>query len=510
MTGLDLNAVRDIVRSISMGSRVAEDERQALSAYFVETENWRKVFEGEVDVVFAPKGGGKSAIYSMLMSRESALFDRGILLTTAENPSGQTAFAEVEKAPPTSEDEFVGLWKTYFLALIAQTFNSYDINSPKANELIALLEGAELVKPDGTPKKQILHFVMDYVKSWFRPAESVEAELRMDPLTGIPIVKPKITFTEPTTAERSNGFVAIDDLLLKADEALEAETLDVWILLDRLDVAFASEPELEANALRALFRVYRDIQALDHLKLKIFLRSDIWDAITRQGFREASHITRDLRITWSESALMQLVVQRLLQSNALAQHYSVDRDQVLASAQAQKALFYSVYPAQIDQGSKKPATFDWCLTRTKDGTGTNAPRELIHLLSETKNEQLSRFEIGQATPEGHAIFDRQAFKDALPQVSEVRLKQTLYAEHPALRSYLELLEGQKTRHNHASLARLWSVSEEQAQAVSEDLVRIGFFEARGEDYWVPFMYRHALSLVQGSAEEVGTVSSDDD
>ena len=37
-------------------------------------------------MIFAPKGGGKSAIYSMLMSRENEFFDRGILLATAENP----------------------------------------------------------------------------------------------------------------------------------------------------------------------------------------------------------------------------------------------------------------------------------------------------------------------------------------------------------------------------------------------------------------------------------------
>jgi hypothetical protein len=56
--------------------------------YFVETEQWRKVWQDEVDIVFAPKGGGKSAIYSMLVSREGELFDRGIVLVAGENPTG--------------------------------------------------------------------------------------------------------------------------------------------------------------------------------------------------------------------------------------------------------------------------------------------------------------------------------------------------------------------------------------------------------------------------------------
>lgn len=242
--------------------------------------------------------------------------------------------------------------------------------------------------------------------------------------------------------------------------------------------------------------------------MKIFLRSDIWEAITRAGFREASHITRDLRIEWGETTLLRLSVQRLLRSDTLRAHYGVDRDEVLSDIERQREFFYKVFPPQVDQGSKKPATVDWCLSRTKDGTGQNAPRELIHLLSEARNSQLSRFETGQAAPEGGAVFDRQAFKDALPAVSKVRLTQTFYAEHPTLRSYIERMEGQKTRHNAASLATIWGEPEDKAARMAEELVVIGFFEPRLNDYWVPFMYRPALELVQGSADGVAVTEDD--
>ncbi len=76
------------------------------------------------------------------------------------------------------------------------------------------------------------------------------------------------------------------------------------LALDRLDVAFADEGELEANALRALFLVYLDLLAYDRITLKIFLRSDIWRRIMQSGFREASHITRNLTIQWNRQALL--------------------------------------------------------------------------------------------------------------------------------------------------------------------------------------------------------------
>ncbi len=499
---------QQIVQSISLGSRVAEDERADLAAYFVETENWRKVYQGEVDVVFAPKGGGKSAIYSMLMTRENEFFDRGILLATAENPNGGTAFEEVESAPPTSEGEFIGLWKIYFLTIIAQTLGAYDIDSDPARQLFDKLKEVGLLPPREEGRRQLVRRAMDYVRSFFRPPASIEAQITIDPSTSMPLFVPKITFVEPTVEQRDAGSLFVDELFDLAERALEGTGSVIWILLDRLDIAFADSAELEANALRALFRVYRDLQPRSTVALKIFLRSDIWETITREGFREASHITRDLRIEWNESTLLRLAVQRLLRSDALRFHYAVDQKEVLSDIERQKALFYKVYPPQIDQGSKKPATLDWCLSRTKDGTGQNAPRELIHLLSETRNSQLRRFETGQAAPEGLTVFDRQAFKEALPTVSKVRLTQTLYAEHPSLRPYIEKLMGQKTRHNVSSLASVWDVSGAEAAKVAEELVVIGFFEPRLSDYWVPFMYRPAMEMVQGSAEGVGATDEE--
>ena len=79
----------------------------------------------------------------------------------------------------------------------------------------------------------------------------------------------------------------------------------------RIDVAFAESAELEHNALRALFGVYADLRQYDRLTPKIFLRSDIWERITAEGFREASHITRAITISWDNNALMNLMVSRL-------------------------------------------------------------------------------------------------------------------------------------------------------------------------------------------------------
>ena len=51
-----------------------------------------QVFNGEVDVVYGPKGSGKSATYNLITQSADELFDRRIVLVSGENPQGAPAF----------------------------------------------------------------------------------------------------------------------------------------------------------------------------------------------------------------------------------------------------------------------------------------------------------------------------------------------------------------------------------------------------------------------------------
>jgi hypothetical protein len=102
------------------------------------------------------------------------------------------------------------------------------------------------------------------------------------------------------------------------------------------------------------------------------------------------------------------------------------------------------------------------------------------------------------------LFDRSVFKEALPIVSNARLTSYLYAEYPNERQFVSRLEAQKTEQSPDSLSSLWNVSQADAVAKARELTSLGFFEERGTreqpTFWVPFLYRDALNLVQGRAE----------
>jgi len=91
---------REILLSITFGHRIAEEETDVLATYFVETDHWNRLFRGEIDVIYGPKGSGKSALYSLLLAKSGELFDRNIVLVAGENPRGAPAFRDLVANPP--------------------------------------------------------------------------------------------------------------------------------------------------------------------------------------------------------------------------------------------------------------------------------------------------------------------------------------------------------------------------------------------------------------------------
>jgi hypothetical protein len=505
---------RLVIEDISFGGRTAEEESDQLARYFVETEQWRKVWQDEVDIVFAPKGGGKSAIYSMLVSREGDLFDRGVVLVPGENPTGATAFEPIQDRPPTSEKEFIQIWRLYFLVLLVEELERYDVVSKTLHRVRESLATVGLTK-GVQQKRTIVVRVREALGKVFSP-KSVEAGMNVDAATGmITGYTAKISFDEPTAEQAEAGIASVDRLYEDLNTVLVEEDLHVWLIIDRLDVAFTSSPELEANALRALFRVYRLIEPLSRLRLKIFLRTDIWNEITAGGFRETSHITRDLTLQWGRANLLKLIVQRLLQSDRLRDAVGVSSpEEVVASSSAQEAFFDRVFPKQVDAGEKKLKTFAWALSRTQDGKAVSAPRELIHLFTIVRNRQLDRVDTGQASIPEDVYFEAQSFREATAEVSKTRLEKTIYAEYPWSKDWLEALRGQRTLQNALSLESVWGTDGTETEERIRRLVDIGFFEQRGSvthrTYWVPFLFRPALELVQGTADSAQTAAGESD
>jgi hypothetical protein len=495
----------EILSRLDFGQRIAEDESDQLQRYFMMTDPWKRVSSGEIDVIYGPKGSGKSAIYSVLESETDELFDRGILMISAENPRGNTVFAGLTTDPPTSELEFINLWKLYFIVITHSVLNDWGIADENTREITKALEECNLVAVKGTHLRTILTSCFNYIRQLSR-IESIQPGVDLNELTGVPHgLNFKVSFREPTYNEHRAGITSAERLIELLDQALKRSFRSLWILIDRLDVAFSENIELETNALRALFKVYNDIKPCSSIELKVFLRNDIWKRITRDGFREASHITKTITIDWNKESILNLIILRVLNNDILLEYLNVDKESILKDIHAQELVFYRIFPDQVDQGAKKPKTLDWMMSRVKDGQGVTAPREIIHLINEAKTDQIKLLQLGENDLTDEFLIGRSAIKTALEKVSKVRLEQTIYAEFPSLTGYIQQLENEKAEQTIETLSTIWGLSFEETQPIAKELHFIGFFEERGTKqeprYWIPFIYRSELNIIQGAADQ---------
>ncbi|PTQ92710.1 hypothetical protein C8P68_11187 [Mucilaginibacter yixingensis] len=476
----------DILKQLSFGERIAEEERDQLRKYFMSTDPYYRVLNGEVDVIYGPKGSGKSAIYSIIESESEDLAKRNIKILSAENPRGSTAFSGLSTDPPTSEIDFVNLWKLYFILLLNKTIQELKIKTKDSDEINETLQKSNLI-PASTGLKSILSAAYNYIKQLSK-IESIQPGVDLNELSGVPNgISFKISFREPNLNEVNGGIISIEKLFELADSALKESSISLWILIDRLDVAFSDNLDLETNALRALFKVYNDLKPFSRIILKVFLRNDIWKRITKSGFREASHVTKTITIDWSKESILNLIILRILNNEAVIKALKIDRNFVVKDIGEQEKLFYRLFPDQVDQGAKKPKTLDWIITRVKDGQGVSAPREVIHLLNEAKTEQIRKIELGENEAAGDALIGRAAMKAALDKVSKVRLEQTIYAEFPSLIQFIEELKTEKAEQTTSTLARIWGKDINEAREIARELHSIGLFEERGTKqeprYW---------------------------
>ena len=482
------------LESLSFGDRVAESESSKLSGYFVETQQWKQLKSGKVDIILGAKGSGKSALYTLLLQQQKAFLTSGCIVISSENPTGQTVFADITNEPPTSENQFITLWKIYLCQVIVKSLMDDDLCHGEAYEVASQLIDANLIEENST-LRSLVNGARNYAKRLFSVA-SVEAGTSQEG-----ILMGKITFREPSPESKRRGFRSIDELIEKLNKHLASIDRVIWVLYDRLDVAFDRHLELETNALRALFRVYRDIEPFDKIRLKIFLRDDIWRRITSEGFREASHITRSTTITWSDSDIMNLIVSRALDNTSITDSFGVSRDHILNDYDKQVCFYYKLFPEKVDIGEKQSRTFDWVNARIKDGLGFAAPRELIHFYNEAISREISEQQKGNNYVEDPNIVSRQSIKNACTEVSKVRTEQTLFAEYPELRIYITAFENEKAEHTIETLKKLWGLDQERAFEVANSLTTIGFFDQKLSKqegiYKVPFLYRFYLSIVQG-------------
>ena len=287
-------------------------------------------------------------------------------------------------------------------------------------------------------------------------------------------------------------------------EACLVETgFTLWLVFDRLDEAFQASPLVERPALRALLRTYLDIQDLVNLRIKLFLRKDLFARISEGGFVNLTHINaRKIPITWEDDDLYILLHRRLIESAAFLAETGLSTDS------DPNEVFSTLFPEKVDDTSKRPTTWNWMLTRIRDGNDVKSPRNLVDLVIRAIDAQKRReAQSPSVWTRGVPLVTGESLKRALAELSRERVEDTLLAEAGDSATYIVMFDSGKAEHNDATLAVLLGDS---ASEVTKRLITLGFLEKVGQSYKIPMLYRQGLNITQGKAWSPDDKSDDDE
>lgn len=492
--------VKTALQELDLGSSVAEYD-EALERYFVETQTFHAFLSGNYDVVAGDKGTGKTALYRIVKEHSSQFAElSGIEILPAFNPAGAPVFQRLLESEPLTEGAYISVWKAYLLALVGNWILdlSEDDYDQDTSQLDDLLNRTGLRSQDDTPQT-VFSQLINRIKHLLRRTSAAEVSASLDP-SGIPIVGTRLEFNED---EKFDHLSRHDDALRLLNRILENWDTTVWIVLDRLDEAFQGQSSLETPALRALLRTYLDFNEFSRMRIKLFVRRDLFRRITTGGFVNLTHINaKKIEITWDEEDLWSLLHKRFADSEKFVESLGGPAND------DGRIIFNSVFPKQVDPGSRKPTTWTWMMGRIRDGSGVKPPRNLIDLVLKSRESQLKREERSpREYSNGNALIEADALKRGLEALSNQRVEDTLLAEAGDAAEDIEMFRRGKAEHDSDTLKELLGAEYEEKVRLLEQL---GFLEPVGVNYKIPMIYRSGLEITQGKAFTLPAESDEDD
>jgi hypothetical protein len=493
---------KDILRELHLGASVAEHD-EALEDYFIETETFRALVEDRRDTIAGDKGTGKTALYRILQKRYPALLSN-VEVLAGFNPAGAPVFQRLGEGETLSEGQYITIWKAYVLSLVGNWVLGWNEGefSPNMEELDTLLTKTGLRSFDDSAST-VFSQIVNLVKRITNP-KSAQITATISP-DGLPIVAPSVELGD---APGPQELVRHDEALRLMNNVLDEVDYSVWVVLDRLDEAFQGFPQAEVPVLRALLRTYLDLSEFPRLTLKLFVRKDLFRRIIAGGFVNLTHVNaRKVEIVWDDEDLFDLLCRRLRENARFVTSLGLSADA------SNNEIFDAVFPRQVDRGSSKPTTWNWMLSRIRDGNGIKPPRNLIDLVTKAQEAQMRKEERGgtEYAPGGdRGVIEPDSLKRGLASLSAERVEDTLLAEAGEHAPLIECFRDGRAEHNDESLAQILAVPVESARSAAKPLVEIGFLELTGETLKVPMLYRGGMSIRQGKAFAPNEPSQDED
>lgn len=478
----------EILSSLKIGTGIAERRDDAKFA-FLPTNAWR-AFAGDThDVFVGAKGSGKSQILQHAKGPGKAEVSEGVRIIHVDAAKDQYLLPPKASLKPLSTDGHKGIWllllttKAYLWAKENRLDADYTSIEAILHE-VGLLEGREIVGK----RNRIVTFLLDLSKNI---EFSAKAEIEG---IGALEIRPTEQETDSAALMRKAERSAIR-FLTDLSKSLKSW---IWFAVDRTDILFDGDRDLELHSLHALISIVRDdIGNQDEyqgFKVKLFLKSDVWDALSKRGIPEFSHlVARRMELVWTVLDLEKVIVSRFIDNEPLLLGMCYKKNAAIRNRVAVEDFYNLLLPSTLipDRGGGRKAR-DWVLHSLRDASSRPSPRDYIQFFRKVIDceRQQNEDEGGAAWRRRH-LFQQKSLVMARKLLALEKLE-TCVGEFPRVQELAELVRrGAKRVFSHDDLDKgLGHVS-------PQDLDRfcgLGVLrrDTLSDEFYVPWFYFDAL------------------
>lgn len=472
----------ELLPLLDFGSVDSESEKN-LDQKFIKTKDFAKFALPDKALVLGAKGSGKSALFQMFakyeqqaMSLSGISSNSTIIVTgTGFNDIHELSTDDFKKLLTQDNADFDQIWELYIA--IKTAIKLGELGYRTGAHLKEFLKQAGIIKD---------FRILPIIKSlWSLVIGTSPHGVDID-IKGIKI---KVG---------TNKSIDTQDILIEINNLLQLRQKDCWILFDKIDELFSDDYTKRKKCIESLFRVYlKFVHRFPRLKLKIFLRNDIWSTLE---FVNKSHISdKCVELKWDRHSLVEMCAKRVLLQddvkNYIADKLMLDSSELLLTQNLEN-VFYTIFSKQVYKGKKEAEVINWILTRIADGLGGTYPRELINLGNFSKDIQ-----IDAGITEKNCLISGNSIKKAFFKVSTVKCD-TYLSEFPALSQHFQRFSGQtKSKFKRKELFDLMKGLTPNGNLMIQQLYETGILEPIGirsysaDLFTIPKLFRTGLGLV---------------
>lgn len=303
--------------TVMLGQGNAEDE-QNLSQIFVYTDDYQQIRDKKKKIIIGERGSGKSAIFRMLEADSNN--SQWTVSLTPDNIS----WAKLEKISQKYQGEIYAIAKQWEFALLLECFETVSTNIPGRARRKALIKDFDL-----EVKRSI---DIDLLGRSSSERFSIIVNTALNILQKLPFT---IEIKSPggALAIKNREIDGLGDInqehlpiyqveLIERTYAVLSELMpsdsSVHILIDQLDDHWEGKKS-QVDSLCGLFSAIMNVREKlrrsgfgEKIDLTVFIRTDIYEYLKRNGLHHASKYTSfEHYLSWDEEYLVKLIEKRV-------------------------------------------------------------------------------------------------------------------------------------------------------------------------------------------------------